>query len=76
MNELHALNLSAVLQTTLPEDFWLMAVQALMGLLVVLVGFQARQLAATIKELQLNNQKMQIEIARMLLRVEHLERDK
>lgn len=68
--------LSTVANEQLPEDFWTMAVQALLGLLVALVSFQVRQLASTIKELQLNNQKMQIEIARMLLRVEHLERDK
>lgn len=68
--------LFTVANEPLPEDFWTMAVQALLGLLVALVSFQVRQLASTIKELQLNNQKMQIEIARMLLRVEHLERDK
>jgi hypothetical protein len=72
----HALILSDVPNSQLPEDFWLMAVQALLGLLVVLVGYQANQLASTIKALQLNNQKMQIEIARMLLRMDHLERDK
>ena len=76
MNYTLATVLSTVANEPLPEDFWLMAVQALMTLMVIMVGYQARQLASTIKELQLNNQKMQIEIARMLLRVEHLERDK
>lgn len=71
-----AIALSTVAQSTLPEDFWLMAVQALMGLLVVMVGFQARQLASTIKELQKNNQAMQVEIARMLQRLDHIEKDK
>jgi len=70
-----AIVLSTVAQTTLPEDFWLMAVQALMALLVVLVGYQARQLASTIKELQANNQDMQIEIARMLQRLDHIEKE-
>jgi hypothetical protein len=72
----HALILFDAPTSQLPEDFWLMAVQALLGLLVALVGYQAKQLASTIKDLQINNQKMQIEIARMLLRMDHLERDK
>jgi cobalamin biosynthesis protein CobD/CbiB len=69
--------LAAVLSTA-AEPYeqvpWPMIVEFLSTALVLLIAFQARQMAAAVKDIQNTNQAQQVEIARLAERLKWLER--